>query len=230
MRPKDQPDLVFLDLGDLKLERQGQPVDPEYIALFQYFNIKTYEKAKGMESWGLIFSPPNKFFATLEKEDQQILAMMYLTMHYIIADGLDETVDIVSKLPEIVDELGRVLDEVDKQINLCEKLQVFVEHNVPIASYKNAGSKPMHTESMTFRRPEIIILTAVAVLCKMLVPVFGVLLDRLKNRVDNNHKGHYCLPILKPTLERRYLSVMLKINGFIAVSYTHLTLPTKRIV
>lgn len=177
------------------------------------FNAETYDTLKRFDtsSWNVVFGSVNKFISMLSQEDRRNICMVFIVMH----SKLNEMISI--NMVSIIDELAAMLDTLDQQIDLCSKLEHFVELDMPIPNLDDVGGRPQDTEEMTFRRPHILMLTGIALLCKLLAPIFGQFFWQYKKNtsVDNNIKEIHAASILKDIFGRRYRKLILKLNHFV---------------
>lgn len=205
---------VVLDLEGLKL-----PTDVDVEPLLT-FHIDTYQvlKAKASDfSWNAVFGPVHSFLATLPDESKVAFATMIIAMHYRIITTLGDKQQIVGNtLTDLETELSKMLADLDRQTHLFEKLLDFTETNIPIHSFAGVGERAQDSVEMTFYRDDVIKLTAVVILCKMMTVIFGVFIESCKKRMDNLYKEIHCASIMKDILENNCRALVEKLLYYIS--------------
>lgn len=233
---------VFLDLEGAVIPGVTDRLDPEVLTVLSTFSLDGYSRGKSgptsviefdasltdaerrnYQKWVMMFGAPCKFLATLSKEDSVVLADTMLSIHYQLLDMAADiqntpdkkTVD-PNKLLELETKLSEKLGKMDTSIHLFQKLVAFVKTDIPIQEQNNVGERPQDSKDMTFYYPHVVELTAVAVLCKLLSPIFSVFLTMLKNsNLDNRLKEWHCYTILKEILSHKSEELTNKLNLFI---------------
>lgn len=199
---------VFFDIEDVDLPNK------ENLSALQYFSVKTYvnlfDKKHKDNAWNVTYASINKFFSSLNKEDKQKVAAFILLFHKEIKDS--NITDNLDKLPQVLNQLSVLVDSMDQQLKLCDKLREFVCNNLPIGIYEAAGTRAQDTPELTFVRQEVIDLTTIALLCKMLSPVFGEIMRCVFKQIDTKSKEIQCVSILNNLLNRRYIDLITKLQ------------------
>lgn len=200
--------MISLDTGDKKdiyFENAYKPL--------LLFNAETYDTLKkhDISSWDVVFGSVNRFLKVLDDNSKLQICMVFMKMHA----NLNEMTS--GNILTIIQNIGSMLDELDHGTDLCTKLEDFVNKDMPIPNLEDVGSRPQDTEEMTFRRPHVLQLTTIALLCKLLSPIFGQFFWQYKRNtnVDNNIKEIHCATILTPLFNRRYRPLILKLNYFV---------------
>lgn len=205
---------VFLNLEGLELPGVNFDIEP-----LLSFKIETYAVLKANApafNWEVVFGTTHKFLKTLSKEEQQKFASMIIFMHYRIMQDMNTEQDLDGEvMMKLEKELSHILANFDKEIDLLPRLTAFTEKNIPIHSFKGVGERAQDTEKMTFYRDDVVRLTAVVLLCKLMTPILGIFIESCKKRMDNAHKEIHCVAILKDILEYRDLALTEKLNYFI---------------
>lgn len=165
------------------------------------------------ELWDTVFYSVNQFFITLSVDDQKKIAMTLMMMHHALVEFI--RADQPERLILFTHDLGSHLVQLNTEIQLCRKLELFVENNIPIGDFSDAGTRAQDTEELTFYRPEVVKLTAIVLLCKMMTPIFGVLMDYLKRQVDTNVKSVHCVSILSELFKQQYNPLITKLKNYI---------------
>ena len=174
------------------------------------FEIRTYQKIaedkpeKGNskeDNTGIgdkILLPLNMFFETLSEEEQARLYEMYASSHDILRHLKMETLrDTQNKIQDVIYKTINKLDLVDRMITFCRQ-PAFVYPDL-----EDVGNKPHHSAEKTFLEEEYIELTAISILCKMLMPIWGEFIQRLSLiDANTNQREKLALDLIEPTLEK----------------------------
>lgn len=200
--------IIKLDTDELKRNYFEKTYEPLLL-----FNAETYDTLKKHEfsSWQVVFGSVNKFLESVDDNVKFEICMTFMKMHNHLNEMTSENI------LQIIQKLGSMLDELDSITNLCAKLEIFVNSDLPIPNLEDVGGRPQDTEEMTFRRPHVLQLTTIALLCKLLSPIFGQFFWQYKKNtnVDNNIKEIHCATILTPLFDRVYKPLILKLNYFV---------------
>ena len=214
---------VFLDLEGMKLDDASAGIDQKTLDFLCSFHIETYKILKGKESdlnWETVFGTVHAFLGTMTSEEQQKFAAMIIYMHWRILNTLCTDANLDPKeynelAVAVEKDLSQRLATFDAEVNLINRLIAFTQDNIPIQSFAGVGERPQDTPSMTFHRKDVVELTAVALLCKMMTPIFGVFIDLYKKKVDSSYKELHCVAILKGILANRCAALIEKLINFI---------------
>jgi hypothetical protein len=135
------------------------------------FSIKTYEKiAKAnIENVGdMILLPINLFFDKLTLDEHKLIYEMYKFARVKI--------DILTKenRREIQDQIHDIVYDTVEKINLPAKMIEFcLDGPFVYPDLSNVGKKPHHSEEKTFLENDYAELTAISVMSKLMVPIWG---------------------------------------------------------
>lgn len=206
--------VVHMSLKDITL-----PVEYDVDPLCN-FQIDTYAVLKPKSSdfsWNAVFGPVHSFLDTLNEKDQTAFAMMIIVMHYKILQtlGTDAPID-GALITQLETDLSRMLADFDQQTHCFDKLLDFTESHIPIQSFAGVGERAQDSVEMTFYRDDVVKLTAVTILCKMLTVIFGTFIESCKKRMDNSYKEIHCVAILKHILENNCRALIEKFLYFIS--------------
>lgn len=200
--------VVKLDTQEKQLEYFNNVYKPRLL-----FNATTYDTLRryDLSAWEVVFGSVNRFMNMLDNESKKQICMTFILMHDILNTMTS------SNMITVIDKMAEMLDQLDQQTDLCTKLEQFVEVDMPIPELADVGGRPQDTEQMTFRKPHVLMLTAIALLCKSLAPIYGQFFHQYKQNTtaDNNVKEIHCATILKDLLQRRYKQLILKLNHFV---------------
>jgi hypothetical protein len=187
---------TFLDAAvSLRGDNSGENVHPDTV-----FSMKTYEKiAKDNEEnvGDLILLPINLFFETLSFSEQEQVDKLYLDakekIDTITVDNRREVQDDLQQ--EIFNTLEK-LDLPNKMIKFCQSGQ-FVYPDLSIA-----GTLPHHSPAKTFTLPDYVEITAISLLSKLMVPIWGEFIKVLGQiGIDNNQREKIAFDLIEPSLE-----------------------------
>lgn len=188
------------------------------------------------QGWDNIFSYVNQFFATLPISDQTKIAKTFGIIHHDIIAFFNNIDHEFLRLTKFTHDLGAHIVALDQEIadedplhfGLCDKLRGFVVAHIPIGDCSTFGTRPQDTEELTFHEEEIIDLITIAVLCKMLTPIFGVMTEYLKRTVESkksvltNKKSAgsskreiHCVPMLTPLFKAKYNVLIDRLHFYI---------------
>lgn len=214
---------IYFDLGDVTLTNLPENAPDDFLDKMCSFHVETYNILKGKTSdlsWDIVFGTVHAFLDTLTKEEQQQFANVIIYMHWKILselniEGTPDAKVFNQKAVVVEKELSQILADFDQSINLVNRLIAFTQDNIPIQSFAGVGERPQDTPDMTFQRQDVVELTAVALLCKMMTPVFGVFIDLYRKKVDSAYKELHCVAMLKDVLTNRCAHLVDKLINFI---------------
>lgn len=206
---------VHLDLEGIKLT--GFKFD--YVPFLDY-RIDTYVALRHSSrcfSWNVVFKPVHDFLDTRPEEEQQAFASMLTLMHYEIADKLyTEDIQVFnSNLVGLETELSVWLADFDLKYDLVPHVHTWVEQNIPIQSFAGVGERPQDSDLMTFYREDVVELTTLVVICKLMTPITGIFIEACKKKIDNKLKEIHCLAIMKNLFQNRFSDLIHKLKYFI---------------
>lgn len=205
---------VYLNLEGLTIPDLTIDIEP-----LLSFHIETYAVLKANSNdfeWGVVFATTHEFLKTLTEEEQRKFACMIIYMHYAIMSELggDENLNGTDMI-RLETSLSQLLAQFDAEVNLQNRLIEFTDSNIPIQSFSGVGERAQDTAEMTFYRDDVVRLTAVVLLCKLMTPIFGVFIENCKKRMDNAYKEIHCVAILKDILAARSQPLVDKLSNFI---------------
>lgn len=186
-------------------------------SMVRYTKLNKASLTEGRLPINNVLDPINLFFKSLSKEDQIAIAYTIFNMHVSICKRFSEDIK-VSKLNEFTYELGDALITLDNAINLIEKISNFVSEKVPLGNFEEIGTREQDTKELTFLEPDVHGLTVIAILNKMLCPLFSVYMNILLNKKNLYCEHGYELPcvfMLSKILSRHYSELIEKFNNYI---------------
>jgi hypothetical protein len=184
--------------------RQGAQMVPECPDI--PFSINTYQKIAENETkiqlsdtqiGDKILLPINLFFETLEFDDHRELYDMYkLTQSYILAMTSDNRRDIQEKIQVKIFETMRRLELPRKMIEFCSTDKFVYPY------LGDAGTLPHHSKEKTYLLEDYIEITAISLLSKLMVPIWGEFVKILSDvNIGPNQREKIAFDLIEPTLE-----------------------------
>ena len=206
---------VHLDLQGLQLPGFNFDYTP-----FLDFHIETYLVLKSKSddfAWNVVFKTTHDFLDSLPEEEQIQFAKTIVLMHYEIVNKLytDEIAEFNRNLVPLETTLSNWLSELDNKISLVPKLRQWTERNIPIQSFVGVGERPQDSAATTFYRDDVVELTTLVLVCKMMTPIFGIFIEACKKKIGNNLKEIHCLAITKKLFKERFDTLISKLGNFI---------------
>ena len=208
---------AFLDISDLDIDEK------EALRPLLTFTINTYVKLKAVkpdamfrqpvDNWDITYGSVNLFFNSLNIEDRTKLGKALILMHKDIIDFM--TTKELAEINQMTKNLGNILDVLDDEIDLCPKLREFVIENIPVGLFSGAGKRAQDTEALTFYPDEVIDLLTITLLCKMLSPIFGVIMRYIAKRIDSKLKEIQCVTVFNQLMTKRYAKLINKLTNYI---------------
>lgn len=184
------------------LDEKGKAIEgcPDLV-----FSVKSYQKiardnslvAETDSNGDEILLPVNLFFKTLSQNDHMALYLMYKEAQRVITD-LDEDNwrDARDTLHEYIFKTFRNLKIDSKAIAFCQG----APFRYPDLSL--IGLEAHHTEAKTFKEADYKEITAIAVLTKIMIPVWGYLFAKLSTSSHNvRQREQLAFELIETTLE-----------------------------
>lgn len=181
------------------------------------FSIATYQKiARNDGNLGeLILLPINLFFNTLSFDDHKRIYEMYAFAKSIVNTMTKENRRYVQ------DTLQMAVFDVIRQLDLPKKMIAFCRTDrfeYPELDY--IGNKPHHNDDKTYNLEHYIHLTAVSLLSKMMVPIWGEFVRILAEiGILNDQREKIAFDLIEPSLEENaFEDIYTKLSKSIALS------------
>lgn len=174
-----------------------------------YFLVGTYQKlTENPEgAWELLLRGANRFLDTLSPDELRQFCLFFIYARQTITRELIGG----SAITDVATHLGNELYDLALAINLPAKLLHYVQYEsgIPIPDLSTAGTNASRdSEDMTFRVPEYYVLLAISVLCKILAPIWGDMIERTRDDVDNMLKEIQCINLIEPILTIGVFSII----------------------
>lgn len=205
----------FQSLSEEEFHKLQETSEP-----FKMFKVDTYNVLKPTNSafnWDCVFGPVNGFLKELTNDECRVIGETFISIHHDIVSEMQYGTNLANNLIDFTKRLANQLDRMEKELNLCERLEVYVNNpvNMEIPLFENAGSRAQDKPDMTFKRDEVVLLTTITVLNKLLSPVLGVYIEHCKKQLDNSLKELHCVNMIMPILYRKYPDLTHKLKWFI---------------
>lgn len=214
---------IVLDISDLDMQNKERYLHLLTFVSYSY-NVNR-SKAKRTTNnnvakiidpqhmWDSVFYLVNKFLGRLSKQEQSAIAMTLILMHQDILDFIDA--DNIQDIPNLTYKLGTHLLQLDSAIDICNKLTLFVKTDVDIGDFSTAGTRPQDSAEYTFNEAEVTELTGVVLLCKLMTPIFSVLMEYLKDKIDTSLKVVHCAAIFTQLFNLHYAKLIDKLRNYV---------------
>ena len=226
---------VKIDLEGLELPSDvTDKLDPEEYLLFHIPTYKAVKAAQPQSEWDKVFKIPEQFLKTLGDDDLKQLAMCYIYCHFIILSKARSQLKIDARMSDaeintiknhnsnivhdLETELSKTIAQLDAATDLYNKIHDFVANdNVPINVATNVGERPQDSEEMTFRYPDLVDLTAIAILCKILAPIVGTFIRVCGDMdISNSFKEVHAITIFRDIIANRCQYITDKLENFLS--------------
>jgi hypothetical protein len=210
---------LYIDLEGLDIYGNATPEERRSAAEFLYFRISTYELLKPKvpnELFEDIIRPVNKVFSILDERALKILAVMYIDLHMLVLDRLSDQDSVQNLISEVTDHISEYLIRIDEMINLHNAIKTVVDTDIVVPDFTNLGNRPQDSEEKTFSTQEVKIVSEIAVLCKLMAPILGVLIETCKKKVNTHIKELYVVSALKGFINKYYEKIIMKLKDYVS--------------
>lgn len=211
-----------LDISDLSFPDEYQEVlgDGPKFFVGDYFTQKNVNMNvdKHHDAWKNMMTIPNQFLAELTPEESQYWLNYLLQMQLTVNDFFQHHTheEQRQQLNQFMLQLSQSLLDFDTAFGLCEKIDQFRARHVHTGMLEEAGSRPQDVPEMTFYPREVDELLSIVVTCKLLVPVFGMLMEWLSVLLPKPVmlRDQQLIKMLLAYLERHHHSVIHKLQHY----------------
>jgi len=209
--------LAFIDVSpELNMEDFGG----EDVLTFQISTYGNINKSKINEAaWNNVCYPPNKFFETFDVDDCRkfISAVVDVKLNIMTFFGeVDNGVTDLSQLPKFTKKLSNMLLKLDEEINLCKRIRQFVDdEDIQTGLAEKVELRPQDTKGLTITQLEAKDIISIIILCKILFPIMGEIIGRLKPNNLGKHQDPHCKAITIGMVSKHWKKLHIKIDDYI---------------
>lgn len=181
------------------------------------FVIRTYNKISkddALKSGDNILLPINRFFETLTDKEHISLYKMYAQ----VAESIEKL--NVHNRSEVLEKIHTVIHERFISLNLTTRLVDFCRSGVfTYPNLDHVGKEAHHTLEKTFYYDDYVEITAISLISKMMVPIWGAFIYHMDTvDINANQREPLALDFIEPTLEdpvlrRIYKKLYGKLSG-----------------
>jgi len=201
----------------------------------------THIKDKNSEGakWASIVTPVNSLLTLLTDAEQYEILIHFDEIMKLIKSEFEiiNKEYSLNKIVQLMKSIGSILLDMEKKTNLCTKITEYIDKDIYIGDFSQAGSNPQDRAAVTYKAEDAKELIVIATLSKILFPIFGLLLVNIKSYADRIEKAKkattiktkkidgedlrlkkevYVSIILDQVLEYRYKEVNEKLDAYVA--------------
>lgn len=216
--------LVNINFEDLKHKYPEETKDIN-IGFFEitseFSNLSTPEK------WLEICKPVNDLFEYVTDSHKieflKLLQNIIIQINEVFENNDSSNIDRFIIVP-LTKSIGTMINETFTNIGLTDYLYNFVTKKLYIGDFSQAGSNPQDKEEITYRYEDAVEVTMIAMVSKILFPVFGLFISNFKQikskSISQNDKELYCSYILEDFLAKHLSKAYKKLILYVT---THTT-------
>lgn len=205
------------------------------------FRVSTYQRLRtnsSMLEWEIVFGVVHRVLQTFTDEEKARYATTIVVMHHKVLQvlGNPDTLPTPPELTQMENDLAHMWADFDRSFEtpdnpagLWGRLVAYTSDNVPIRMDPHVGERPQDSEAMTFYQPDVIKLTAVAIMCKLLTPIFGVMCTYYPRVMDSIYKELHCSVVMREVLIHRCPQLREKLQNYIANNARNSTRATENL-
>ena len=168
-----------------------------------YFSVQTYRKLLTDKTmWDRLLHTTNQFFARLTEDELRLFCLFYIEARRTIDRDL-----VRGSIVSVTTNLGNMFYDLAMTIDLIPKVLIYVQGNteIPKPDFSYAGGnigrdRPELTFCENNDLTEYYAILAITIICKMLCPLWGDMIERTVGDTGNMIKETLCLPIIEPIL------------------------------
>lgn len=190
------------------------------------FNIETYSKLKrDLNEWSTL-RPVNEFLATLDRDESFYLVRMFIQAKRELFNINDK-----SSMMNAIMTIDGVIAKTFKRLNMAKRVFDFVvnESGIRPPVFIGAGTRDHDTPEMTFLTPDYNLVNTIAVITKLLFPIFGEVINAVKfvKNLDNDSKELLAFGVMNTVLSRDFNGIIIKLQNYIGQMINN-TIPKDR--
>lgn len=203
-----------LDISDLDLEVSEAQQQFLTMSMVKYQNPTT----NGLSGWNKSFQLVNQFFDTLDKYTKEQIAKCIMIIHMDTMNYVSDSNQRAKELSDFITEEGQLLIDLDNKTDILTKLEDFVKSgSIVLEKQTKAGSRPQDKEWLTWRWEQMCTLVAMILFCKMVSPLFSVMLTHFNilPQFDTDVDTLYVSNLVTPVFDNRFHEIMIKLYWLI---------------
>ncbi len=218
---------VFVD-GSFKVTLDFESFNPPERQLMEpwlTWQAKTYKKldkeGDRPDVWNALFGATNWVLEKLSSEQTLIFAKAFATMHRLIIERMPADGNRIQEA-SVLDDVGKLFCALVRDLNLTEALHEYSLRYIKMGDTSQIGKRPQDTAALTFMPDEMRKLIVVALLSKMLTPIFGTIMSLMPNVVGEDGRSQLppdrelrCVVLMKPLLETNFKELMSKFQFYL---------------
>lgn len=211
---------IYLDLENLKIE--GRENMENYLT----FACGTYKKISNdgyddPEVWDSVFGCQNWYLKVCSDDDKVKLAKFFCNANYAIKHEMPKDEGVL-KINQFIEKLGGQFAMLVNELNLIPKFDAYSHQFIIMGDTSQFGKRPQDTAELTFTEPEMRELIVVALLCKLLTPVFGELMTNMppvigedgKKKTERDREMR-CVVLVNETIKEHFAVLMTKFQYYL---------------
>ena len=207
-----------LEITDVDIPEKENIQDLLIFKMSSYDKLNKLNKIETLSGsnykyWNDTFSTINRFLSLLDHNTKCEIVYALTLMHTDILTFFsnEKAIDVSVLTKQLSDKCNKL----DLSCNLCDQLRDFVIKHIPIGLMPNAGNRPQDNYKLTFYPDEVITLMSITLLCKLMSPIFGVMMSNLINKVDIKAKEACCVAIFTDLFSRKFNKIIDKLKYYI---------------
>lgn len=179
------------------------------------FNIRTYDILRRSTDWDKI-SPANDFVTKEFDEDEyEYLVRLFVRAKRDLANATDK-----QSLMEAISAIDEKVAKTFGKLAIPARLFNYVcqDKRITMPDFTNIGKRLQDTPEKTFHEDEYHLINTIVIIAKMLFPLFGEIINKVKNiaDVDNNVKEIIAFGIVNTLLLRDFDTIIKKLKNYIS--------------
>lgn len=180
------------------------------------FPINFYNTLKKMEcvEWDIRMECVNKLFATMKPVELVELVEALVFINATVHRHNETVVNDLTKISMLTTELSGLIKKMLVGSNLLVRAKEFVESEYTIEEVANRGKRVQDTAPGTFYPYEERRLLELALVCKILLPVYGLYMKVLKPLLANQSKDRHCASVVMNELRLHYDDTIKKLFAY----------------
>lgn len=203
--PSTEPDVA------MKMDLTGLDFPQEVLnGTLWTFPLSSFNNLRRMDTSGNskryvdcgAFNIVNDFFNSISTNDKKVIALVLMVVHNQIHRAHEE--NGLFGMEKAIEDGGKLIRDKFMEISLMEKISDYVYQHITVDIEDDWGKRSIDTADKTYTRDDVLGLTKVVYLCKILTPLFGACVTRAKGYpIDTDAHKQICLPLIMPYINAR---------------------------